>query len=264
MLVRHVPATVFGTNCWVLAQGPGRPCLVVDPGFGVVPGVHRILTEESLRPAAVLLTHGHADHVWSVTPLTRAGDTPVAVHVHSEDRYRLRDPLAQLGAGFGDDLVPMLTAHLGAEAAWAEPSEVVELPGPGRTDGPGGAGWTGDDGDPAEAVLSIGDLHVAVRHTPGHTEGSVTFRLPGAAQDGADLLLSGDLLFAGSVGRTDLPGADPAAMTRSLDAVMRAHADETVVLPGHGPVTTVGAERATNPWLADLSTSAVTRRGGRP
>jgi glyoxylase-like metal-dependent hydrolase (beta-lactamase superfamily II) len=223
----------------------------VDPGFGVVPGLHRVLTEDSLRPAALLVTHGHADHVWSVTPLSRAGDPPVAVHVHAADRYRLRDPLAQLGAGFGGDLLPMLAAHLGPEAAWVEPSDVVDLP---QADVPG------DD----EALLTVDDVEIAVRHTPGHTEGSVTFRVPGAADDGADLLLSGDLLFAGSIGRTDLPGADAHAMTRSLAAVMSGHDDDTVVLPGHGPVTTIGVERVTNPWLADLPARGPARQGGRP
>ena len=250
---------MFGTNCWVLAEGPGRPCLVVDPGFGVVEGLHRLLVEESLHPAALLLTHGHADHVWSVTPLSRDADPPVAVHVHAADRYRLRDPLAQLGTGFGADLVPMLTAHLGPAAAWSEPADVVDLPGALASDAPSDAPSNTD----AEAFLAVGGMELAVRHTPGHTEGSVCFRLPGGATDGADLLLSGDLLFAGSIGRTDLPGADPAAMTRSLTSVMAGHGDDTVVLPGHGPATTIGAERASNPWLAEVSAHAPAPRGGR-
>ncbi|MGF1661399.1 MAG: MBL fold metallo-hydrolase [Kineosporiaceae bacterium] len=246
MLVRHVPATAFGTNCWIVAVAPGGPCLVVDPGFGVTGALHRVLREERLRPAAVLVTHGHADHVWSVTPLSRSADPPLAVHVHPGDRYRLRDPLAQLGNALGADLVPMLTAHLGPQASWAEPDTVVDLPA-----GPGG-----------ETVLALAGLEVAVRHTPGHTEGSVCFRFTGAAPAGEDVLLSGDLLFAGSVGRTDLPGADPEAMARSLEVVMAAHPDETVVLPGHGPATTVGAERAANPFLAGFR--AGTAPSGRP
>jgi glyoxylase-like metal-dependent hydrolase (beta-lactamase superfamily II) len=239
VLVRHVPATAFGTNCWVLAAAPGGPCLVVDPGFGVTGGLHRVLREERLRPAALLVTHGHADHVWSVTPLSRSADPPLAVHVHPGDRYRLRDPLAQLGSAFGADLVPMLTAHLGPEATWAEPETVVDLPA--RADG--------------ETTVVLAGLEVGVRHTPGHTEGSVCFRLPAAAPAGEDVLLTGDLLFAGSIGRTDLSGADPAAMARSLEAVMAAHPDGTVVLPGHGRTTTVGAERAANPFLAGVMTA---------
>jgi glyoxylase-like metal-dependent hydrolase (beta-lactamase superfamily II) len=247
VLVRHVTATAFGTNCWVLAAGPGAPCLVVDPGFGVTRPLHRLLLADRLRPAALLVTHGHADHVWSVTPLSRSADPPLAVLVHPGDRPRLRDPLAQLGTAFGADLVPMLTAHLGPEATWAEPESVVDLPDAG--------------GD--EVVLPVAGLEVGVRHTPGHTEGSACFRLPRSAPGGADVLLTGDLLFAGSIGRTDLPGADPVAMTRSLDTVMAAHADDTVVLPGHGPTTTVGAERATNPFLAGMAAGGDRTGGAR-
>ncbi|MGF1646952.1 MAG: MBL fold metallo-hydrolase [Kineosporiaceae bacterium] len=243
MLVRHVPATAFGTNCWVLAAAQGADCLVVDPGFGVTPVLHRVLSEDRLRPVALLVTHGHADHVWSVTPLSRSSDPPLAVHVHAADRYRLRDPLAQLDTAFGAGLVPMLTAHLGPQASWTEPDAVVDLP----------VGPTG------ETTLALAGLEVAIRHTPGHTEGSVCFRLAAAGPADEDLLLSGDLLFAGSIGRTDLPGADPAAMARSLDAVLAAHPDDTVVLPGHGPATTIGAERAANPFLADIT--AAGRRG---
>jgi hydroxyacylglutathione hydrolase len=248
VLIRHVPATAFGTNCWVLAAAAGGPCLVVDPGFGVTGDLHRVLREDRLRPAAVLATHGHADHVWSVTPLSRSADPPLAVHVHPGDRYRLRDPLAQLGTAFGADLLPMLTAHLGPEATWVEPDTVVDLPA-----GPRG-----------ETAVVLGGLEVGVRHTPGHTEGSVCFRFAGSGPSGEDVLLSGDLLFAGSVGRSDLPGADPTAMARSLEAVMAAHPDDTVVLPGHGPATTVGAERAANPFLAGIRAGATPagRRGG--
>ena len=96
------PAAAFATNCYVVAPGPGQECLVVDPGIGVVDTLRDIFVEHRLRPAAVLLTHGHADHVWSVTPVSRtAGEAtavraPVPVHVHADDRYRLRDPLEQL------------------------------------------------------------------------------------------------------------------------------------------------------------------------
>lgn len=227
MIVRTVPADLFGTNCWVLAEGPGGPCVVVDPGVGVLDGLHALLTEEDLRPAAVLLTHGHLDHTWSVTPLAEGAGT--AVHIHGADRDQLRDPFAGLGP-----MADMLRAHLGP-GAWREPTDVVELaPGPdGRTE------------------LEIGGIGWTVSHTPGHSPGSVCFRAPGAGPAGSDLLLAGDLLFAGSIGRTDLPGGDPAAMARSLAAVMAAHPDDTVVLPGHGAVTTIGRERATNPFLPD-------------
>jgi glyoxylase-like metal-dependent hydrolase (beta-lactamase superfamily II) len=237
MLVRTIEATAFGTNCWVLATGPGEECLVVDPGFGVIDRLRDLLRAERLRPAAVLLTHGHADHVWSVTPVSRTAGEPVAVHVHRDDRYRLRDPLAQLGS----QLRPMVESMLRPEDRWQEPERVVDLPG-----ATGGA-----------VRLEVAGTTVEVHHTPGHTEGSVVFHLPGAVDDagpdGHGLLLSGDLLFAGSIGRSDLSGGDPAAMEASLRGVLPRFGDDVVVLPGHGDRTSMARERAVNPFLLQLA-----------
>ena len=108
--------------------------------------------------------------------------------------------------------------------------------------------------DPAEP-LELAGLRIAVDLAPGHTPGSVVFRLPGDAEDGeaaAPVLLSGDVLFAGSIGRCDLPGGDWEAMQASLASVILPMADDTIVLPGHGPSTTIGRERASNPYLQDL------------
>lgn len=237
MLVRRVEATAFGTNCWVLAEGPGQECLVVDPGFGVLDRVRDLLRELRLRPVAVLATHGHADHVWSVTPLSRTGGEAVAVHVHPEDRYRLVDPLAQLSA----QVRPMVLGMLGPADRWQEPERLVDLPSA-----------------PEAAVhLELAGLALQVHHAPGHTEGSVVFHLPGAVDDaeadGSGLLLSGDLLFAGSIGRSDLPGGDPAVMETSLRKVLPRFGDDVVVLPGHGPRTSMARERTTNPYLLQLA-----------
>lgn len=241
MLVRTIEATAFGTNCWVLATGPGEECLVVDPGFGVVDRVRDVLREERLRPAAVLLTHGHVDHVWSVTPVSRTAGESVAVHLHAGDRYRLDDPLARLGA----QLRPMIEQMLDPADRWVEPDRVVELDG-----GVGDAGGAG-------VALDVAGLSLEVHHTPGHTEGSVVFHLPGAEDDarpeGDGLLLSGDLLFAGSIGRSDLAGGDPVAMEASLRDVLPRFGDDVVVLPGHGDRTTMARERTTNPFLLQLA-----------
>jgi hydroxyacylglutathione hydrolase len=234
MLVRAIEATAFGTNCWVLATGPGDECVVVDPGFGVVDPLMDLLRAERLRPAAVVLTHGHADHVWSVTPVCRSAGARVAVHVHADDRYRLADPLAQLAP----ELRSALADAFGPEHSWQAPDDVVDLPRDGA------------DGDPA--VVELAGLRLGVHHTPGHTEGSVVVHLPDGGPDDEPLLLSGDLLFAGSIGRSDLVGGDPAAMTASLRDVLPRFDDSTLVLPGHGPTTTMARERATNPYLRAL------------
>lgn len=229
MLVIGFPATVFATNCYVLATGPGEECLVVDPGVGVADRVAEVVAEHRLRPAAVLLTHGHVDHVASVTPV--CGAHGVAAHLHDADRYRLADPYVTLD----QELVRAFEQSFGGRSTWREPDDVRALA----------------DGD----ALRIAGLEVGVVHAPGHTEGSVMFTLPGVPEGvgAGSTVLSGDVLFAGSVGRTDLPGGDPAAMERSLREKVGALPDDALVLPGHGPATTVGRERLTNPYLSGLA-----------
>ncbi|HET8616738.1 MAG TPA: MBL fold metallo-hydrolase [Actinomycetales bacterium] len=230
MLVTGFPSAVFGTNCYVVATGPGEECLVVDPGIGVLPQLSETLSAHRLRPAAVLLTHGHLDHTYSVTPV--CGAHGVAAHVHEDDRYRLRDPLSELAPA----LLASLEQQFGSSGRWAEPDDVV----------------TFGDG----ASLSIAGLELGVVHAPGHTEGSVMFafdQVPnGAPADVSATVLTGDVLFAGSIGRTDLAGGDHAAMLRSLRERVLPLPDETWVLPGHGPSTTMAHERATNPFLREL------------
>ena len=227
MLVTGFPAGSFQTNCWLLATGPGAEAVVVDPGQDALPGIAELCARHRLRPVAALLTHGHLDHIWTVAPL--AGAHGIPAFVHPADRHLLTDPLA----GFA----PESRAAFG----WLnlqEPDEVRELA----------------DGQ----VLELAGLRLTVDHTPGHTAGHVTFRLPaeeapaGGAGGGPPRLLAGDLVFAGSIGRTDLPGGDARAMLASLATRFLTLPDDTVVLPGHGPTTTVGRERASNPFLADL------------
>lgn len=223
MLVVGFPAAAFGTNCWVLAPAAGEECIVVDPGIGVVDGLDDVLRENRIRPVAVLMTHGHLDHVFSVAPVCGAREVPA--YLHPADDWLLADPFAAV--------VPQTREMLAAAGlAFDEPDDVRPL----------------DDG----TVMSLAGLDITVNHAPGHTPGSVLFRLPGDPGDpgdAAELCLSGDVLFAGSIGRTDLPGGDPEAMSRSLTSKILPLADDTVVLPGHGPTTTIGRERVSNPFL---------------
>jgi hydroxyacylglutathione hydrolase len=228
MLVLGFPAQAFDTNCYLVAPAAGEECLVIDPGIGVLDQLGELLQEHRLRPAAVLVTHGHLDHVFSVTPV--CGAHGVALSVHAEDRYRLVDPVASLGP----QLKQMFRQQFG-EAGWKEPDDVLTLADGQR--------------------LNLAGIDVDVIHAPGHTEGSVMFTLPGVPEGigaGSGLsstILSGDVLFAGSIGRTDLPGGDSAAMARSLRERVLPLSDDTLVLPGHGPATTIGRERGSNPYL---------------
>jgi hydroxyacylglutathione hydrolase len=218
VLVESFPAGPPGTNCFVIAPGPGERCVVVDPGIDAVGRLDEVLARHRLRPAAVLLTHGHLDHTFSVVPVCGARDVPA--WIHPDDRPQLTDPLTWIGVRPGTPFMGM------ASLPTAEPADVRELA----------------DGD----TLELAGLSLGVRHTPGHTLGSVVFTLD--APD-APLLFAGDLLFAGSIGRTDLPGGSYPAMLDSLTRVVLPMDDATVVHPGHGPDTTIGRERATNPYL---------------
>lgn len=236
MLVASFPALAAGTNCYVLAVDEGQECIVVDPGIGVEAQLAEVLSQHRVRPAAVLLTHGHLDHVYAVTPV--CGAAGVAAYIHHDDRYRLRDPLAGVGA----PLLAMLRQEFGARQ-WREPDDVIDITG--------------------GAELEIAGLWVGVTHAPGHTEGSVVFGLDGVpdggsvgvsfSEDSSSTVLTGDVVFAGSIGRSDLPGGDGRAMQRSLREVVLPLADDTLLLPGHGPATTMRRERATNPFLQGLA-----------
>lgn len=234
MLTISFPAQAFGTNCYVLADGPGEECLVVDPGIGIEETLREVLTEHRLKPAAVLLTHGHVDHVFSVTPVC-GGE--LAAYIHSEDRYRLENPLS--GSSLGPQLTGMLEQQFGKQVTWREPERVVEV-----TD---------------SEVVSVAGINLEVVHAPGHTEGSVMFALdqvPTGVPAEAEVdrtLITGDVLFAGSIGRTDLPGGSAQDMERSLQRAVHPRPDSSLVLPGHGPATTLAREKATNPYLQGLS-----------
>jgi glyoxylase-like metal-dependent hydrolase (beta-lactamase superfamily II) len=218
VLVAAFPAGSFQTNCYLVAPVAGEQCVVIDPGEDATDGIEEIVREHGLQPVAVLLTHGHLDHMWSVAPVCGAHGIPA--WVHKADRELLTDP--------GKALSAETNAMLGG-LRLTEPDDVREITAGGE--------------------IELAGLRLTIDLAPGHTAGSVTFRTAdGAPDDDAPMLFAGDLLFAGAVGRTDLPTGDPYAMVGSLREVL-ALADETLVLPGHGGFTTIGRERATNPYL---------------
>ncbi|MCX6395225.1 MAG: MBL fold metallo-hydrolase [Propionibacteriales bacterium] len=223
MLIAGFPAGPWGTNCYVVATGPGAECVIIDPGKDATAGVEAVIAEHKLKPVSVLVTHGHVDHMWCVAPV--AGTYDATAYIHPLDRHLLANPMMGMSA----ETTAML---LGGKYEFAEPDRVEEL----------------SDAQ----VLELAGLQFVVDHTPGHTEGSVVFRTPYREQDIAEVMFSGDLLFAGSIGRTDLPGGDHATMLESLRTKVLPLADNIVVLPGHGEQTSIGQERATNPFLADL------------
>lgn len=217
------PAQAFGTNCFVVAPAPGEQCVVIDPGIGVNDQLDAVLAEHRLHPVAVLLTHGHLDHTFSVTPVCQARGIPA--YVHPRDRELLADPGKALSAD--------PRALFGGNFTWAEPDDIEEL----------------DDGK----TIELAGLSLTIDHAPGHTGGSVMFQLPTTDEP---LLFTGDVLFKDSIGRTDLRGGSMIEMMASLRDKVLTKPDETIVLPGHGPETSIGRERAHNPFLREAAGTA--------
>lgn len=223
----------WATNCVVLGDRATGEAVVVDPGQHGERAVPVLLERVGLRAAAIVLSHAHLDHLWAAPALARDLDVPV--HLHPDDAWLWERPElafgaqgAQLAAGFGFTDWDVSGVDLRPLA----------------------------DGQ----RLEVAGVRLDVHHTPGHTPGHVvlttgdlaggTLRLDERPLEApAAVLLSGDLLFAGSIGRTDLAGGDPEAMSRSLATTMAGCADDTLVLPGHGDATTIGAERTGNPFL---------------
>ncbi|MFE5702417.1 MBL fold metallo-hydrolase [Rhodococcus koreensis] len=222
MLVTGFPAGMFQTNCYILAQDDAPECVVVDPGQDAAEPLFEFLDQSNLTPTAVLLTHGHLDHVWNAYDVCEKFGIPA--FIHPEDRYMLSDP----GRGIGPTMKPFIEGM-----TFVEPGEVIELA----------------DGD----VIEQAGMSFAVDHTPGHTQGSVVFRTRVVTENGpVEIALTGDTLFQGSIGRSDLPGGNHEQLLQSIADKLLVLADDTAVLPGHGGSSTVGAERGSNPFLVGL------------
>lgn len=222
MLIDGIRLWIAGTNAWIVAPtGPGGECVLVDAPPEPRAIVGR-LREQGLGLVAVIATHGHVDHVGGVSGVVGATDAPVPVHFHEADRHLLLDPASANGT---------LGRLLDEDEIDLGPPELVH----GLDDG--------------QKVTGAGMTFTAL-HTPGHTKGSVCFLLE--VEGEAPVLFSGDHLFAGSIGRFDLPGGSREELMASMEAKILPLEDSIEVLPGHGPTTTIGKERATNPFLTEL------------
>ena len=222
MLIDRVIAPYFETNCWILALGTGQECIIVDPGMAkpnLVKEIEEKISDLNLKPVAVLITHGHLDHTFSVLPLTK--QVPMRTFITGADRVLLTDPMGALDRG---GVSEQFLKAFGMEK-FKEPDEVVEL----------------ED----FLTFEVAGMQITSIFAPGHTEGSVIFTVDDQQ------LISGDVLFAGSIGRTDLPTGSANEMRKTLRDRILTLPDGLNVLPGHGGQTTIGTERVRNPYLQD-------------
>ena len=216
VLVDSVVAKAFATNSWILSGSDSGHALIVDPGIGdpyLHPAILDRCKELGLKPVAGFITHGHLDHMFSLAPL--AADENLPALVHSADRALLTHPERALTKN-GLSMIPQ-------GMRFVEPEEVIEL-----TD---------------RLRFEIAGMSLIFHHAPGHTPGSTL------AIVNDEIVISGDVLFAGSIGRTDLPLGSLSDMERSLREKIIPLPDEMQILPGHGRTSTIGAERASNPFL---------------
>ena len=203
-------------NCSILGDETSREAIVVDPGDDI-PKILALLAKHRLTVRQILITHAHIDHIAGAARLKKLTGAPVLYNQRDVPLVKMMD----VQAGW----LGMATPEVHAPDDTLDDGRVIAI---GASPEQGRSGLTGN-----------------ILHTPGHTQGSVCLYVPGER-----LLLAGDTLFAGSVGRTDLPGGDGPMLVRSIREKLLPLPDETVVLPGHGPKTTIGEERETNPFLS--------------
>jgi glyoxylase-like metal-dependent hydrolase (beta-lactamase superfamily II) len=209
MIHEIFPVGMLQCNCSVVGDEASREALVIDPGDNIEQ-VLEVLARHGLTLKQIVITHAHIDHVGGAMQLKRATGAPILLNQNDQ----------------------ALLAMLDVQAGWLgqQPPEKVVIDQDLR------------DGDTVR--VGAGALQASVLHTPGHTQGSICLYFPAEQK-----LIAGDTLFAGSIGRTDLPGGSSEMILRSLHQRVLALPDETVVVPGHGPLTTIGEERESNPFL---------------
>lgn len=214
MIIETSPLWLAATNTYVIARDSGGPAIVVDapPNDD---GLATLLAGRDLYPAALLVTHGHIDHCGGAGTVTRSW--PISAYIHPDDDFLTLHPAEQLRRLFGAPIPGDF-----------EPPERYEPLRHGET-------------------LEVAGFEIDVRHTPGHTPGHCCFVI-----EGEGVIFSGDQLFAGSIGRTDLPGGSFDQLMDSMARHVMTLPDDVIVYPGHGPATTIGRERVSNPFLLGL------------
>ncbi|MCC7496364.1 MAG: MBL fold metallo-hydrolase [Bryobacterales bacterium] len=210
MIHEILPVGVLGCNCSIFGVQHGGEAIVIDPGDDIRE-IAGILERHELRVTAIVITHAHIDHIGGAHRLKTLTGAPVYMNQNDQELYD----------------------HLDMQAAW------LGVRAPERTP----IDQDIQDGD----RLRLGSADFEMRHTPGHTQGSISIYIPAEEK-----LVAGDTLFAGSIGRTDLPGGNGRQIIVSIKEKLLVLPDETVVVPGHGPGTTIGAERERNPFLQGL------------
>ena len=211
MLIHTRAVGPFFKNGFIVASERTRDAVLIDPG-DEVEALLTLAQEEKIAIRHILLTHAHVDHVTGV-PLAKQ-TLRVPIHLHRDDLF-LYERAAEQAVMFGLQVDPL--------------PPVDEFYTPGE-------------------VIEFGDCSARPHHTPGHCPGGVCLQIGEDGDRSRDLFV-GDTLFAGSIGRTDLPGGDHATLISSIRQVLFAFGDEARVYPGHGPATTIGQERRTNPFL---------------
>ena len=215
MILETLPVGPLQCNCSILGDEVSREAIVVDPGDDI-PRILALLNKHNLTVKQILVTHAHIDHIAGAHRLKQLTGAPILYNQNDLSQVKMMD----------------------VQATWLGiPTPTVQNPDDTLDDGK----LITIGADPAQSRSGITG---SILHTPGHTEGSVCLYLPGQT-----LLLAGDTLFAGSIGRTDLPGGDTRKLLTSIHDRLLPLPDETIVIPGHGPGTTIGSERFENPFL---------------
>lgn len=231
MLVEKMVAPLFEANTYIMVPAGSTSALVVDPGDGHCQEILEFASSRGLSIEAVLCTHGHPDHIWDAAAI--AGDAPV--YIPAPDMTWMDNPTGQ-----GHPLIDMIA--LMVSHPYERAKNIVALGHSAANDG----------------FSPIEGLAMRMVMAPGHSQGSALFLFEGPVESGniaqtvgdANLFaLGGDVIFAGGIGRTDLPGSDERQMMHSLRTLQNVIDPATWLLPGHGALTTMGEEKASNPYL---------------